>query len=245
MIRTFGSECLNVKENAHDNLFEGNACSDNAESVDFDGSNVELRGHDNVVRGNVISDSAGYGVKIQSDEEQYDLGGNTVENNRITGTAAEPLKIKTFLAAGPDLRERGRRRRRGGRDRGLHRRPHRSLPDRRHGSRPQLTRGAEPLGAVRPQPADFVRDLVEHQAGTDAEQPHVLGDRGALLGGPQLLAHAGRAQVEPEQPGREGDQPGAGHRGRHHRDEQGGAERDLPAGQQLEERPGLDRARNG
>ncbi len=101
VIRTFGSECLNVKENAHDNLFEGNECSDNAESADFDGSNVELRGHNNAVRGNVISDSAGYGVKIQSDEEEYDLGGNTVQNNRITGTAAEPLKIKTVSAPGP------------------------------------------------------------------------------------------------------------------------------------------------
>jgi hypothetical protein len=101
LIRTFGSECFNVKENAHNNLFEGNVCSDNAESVDFDGSNVELRGHDNVVRGNVISDSAGYGVKIQSDDEQYDLGGNTVENNRITGTEAEPLKIKISSQPGP------------------------------------------------------------------------------------------------------------------------------------------------
>ena len=139
VIRTFGSECFNVKENAHNNLFEGNMCSDNAESDDFDGSNVELRGHDNVVRGNVISDSAGYGVKIQSDEEQYDLGGNTVENNRITGTEAEPLKIKISSHAGPDLRQRGHRRGRGHRDRGLHRRPDRPLPDRRHGPRAQLT----------------------------------------------------------------------------------------------------------
>ena len=45
MIRTFGSECFNVKENAHDNVFEDNTCSDNAESVEFSGSNIELRGH--------------------------------------------------------------------------------------------------------------------------------------------------------------------------------------------------------
>ena len=101
VIRTFGSECFNVKENAHGNRFEGNTCSDNAESTDFDGSNVELRGYQNVVRGNLISDSAGYGVKIQSDDEEYDRGGNSIENNRISGTRAEPLKIKVSAPLGP------------------------------------------------------------------------------------------------------------------------------------------------
>jgi Right handed beta helix region len=101
IIRTFGSECLNVKENAHDNVFEGNTCSDNAEAIDFEGSNVELRGHGNIVRGNVISDSAGYSVKIQSDEDQYDKGGNAVQNNRIQASAAEPLKIKSSATQGP------------------------------------------------------------------------------------------------------------------------------------------------
>ena len=35
VIRTFGSECLNVKENAHGNVFEDNVCSDNAEPAEF------------------------------------------------------------------------------------------------------------------------------------------------------------------------------------------------------------------
>ena len=34
-------------------------CSGNAESVEFEGSNVELRGYGNIVRNNQISDSAG------------------------------------------------------------------------------------------------------------------------------------------------------------------------------------------
>ena len=59
MIRTFGSECFNVKENAHDNVFEDNTCSDNTETVEFGGSNIELRGYNNVIRNNTISDSAG------------------------------------------------------------------------------------------------------------------------------------------------------------------------------------------
>ena len=53
------------------------------------------------MRGNVISGSAGFGVKIQSDDEQYDLGGNAVENNRISDTAVEPLKIKVAAPLGP------------------------------------------------------------------------------------------------------------------------------------------------
>ena len=47
IIRPFGAECFNIKENAHDNVFEDNVCSGNAESVEFGGSNVELRGYGN------------------------------------------------------------------------------------------------------------------------------------------------------------------------------------------------------
>ena len=99
-IRTFGSECFNVKEMAHDNVFEDNVCSSNAESVEFEGSNVELRGYANVVRNNEISDSAGYNVKIQNDGEEYDQGGNAVENNRLSGAAAEVFKIKSEARQG-------------------------------------------------------------------------------------------------------------------------------------------------
>jgi hypothetical protein len=88
VIRTFGSECFNVKENAHDNLFEDNSCSDNTESVEFSGSNIELRG----------SNSAGFGLKIAS-EDQYDKGGNIFENNRLLG-AVIALEIDTDLPQG-------------------------------------------------------------------------------------------------------------------------------------------------
>ncbi len=98
IIRTFGSECFNVKENAHDNLFEGNSCSDNTESVEFSGSNIELRGYNNVIRNNEISNSAGFGLKIAS-EDQYDKGGNSFENNRLLG-AAIALELDTDLPQG-------------------------------------------------------------------------------------------------------------------------------------------------
>jgi hypothetical protein len=101
VIRTFGAECLDVKENAHHNVFENNECSANTEPREFKGSNVELRGHDNVVRGNVIADSAGWNVKIQSDdEEDYDNGGNSLENNTLSGSAAEPVHIGTDAPQG-------------------------------------------------------------------------------------------------------------------------------------------------
>ena len=98
VIRTFGSECFNVKENAHGNVFEDNTCSDNTEPVEFSGSNIELRGHDNVVRNNSISDSAGFSVKIAS-EDRYDRGGNVVENNRIAG-AVIALELDSDLPQG-------------------------------------------------------------------------------------------------------------------------------------------------
>jgi hypothetical protein len=98
IIRTFGSECFNVKENAHDNVFEGNRCSANTEPADFDGSNVELRGHQNVVRNNTIADSAGYSVKIASDDD-YDAGGNVVENNQLTNSVVA-LKLETESTQG-------------------------------------------------------------------------------------------------------------------------------------------------
>ena len=100
VIRTFGSECFNVKENAHGNVLEGNVCSANAESTEFQGSNVELRGYDNVVRDNEISDSAGFNLKIQTDGEEYDRGGNVIENNRLSNSAAEAFKIKSEAQQG-------------------------------------------------------------------------------------------------------------------------------------------------
>ena len=100
VIRTFGSECMDVKENAHDNVFEDNVCSGNTESIDDNGSNVELRGYANVVRSNQISDSAGVNVKIKADEPRYDNGANVVQNNRLSG-APVALQLESAAAQGP------------------------------------------------------------------------------------------------------------------------------------------------
>jgi hypothetical protein len=100
VIRTFGTECLDVKENAHDNLFEDNTCSDNTEPTKDGGSLVELRGYNNVVRNNRLSNSLGYGVKIRSDKSQYDKGGNVVTGNRISNTAGKSIFIKSDAQQG-------------------------------------------------------------------------------------------------------------------------------------------------
>jgi hypothetical protein len=100
VIRTFGSECFNIKENAHDNVFEDNVCAANTEPARFEGSNVELRGYRNIVRNNQISDSAGYAIKIQSDAKKYDKGGNVVENNRLSGAAAAAFTIRSNARQG-------------------------------------------------------------------------------------------------------------------------------------------------
>ena len=99
IIRTFGSECFDVKENAHDNVFEDSVCAGNTEPADHEGSNVELRGYANIVRNNQISDSAGVTMKITADGEA-DNGGNVVENNRMSGAPAA-LALDSTAAQGP------------------------------------------------------------------------------------------------------------------------------------------------
>jgi hypothetical protein len=99
IIRTFGSECFNVKENAHDNVFENNQCFGNAETAEFDGSNVELRGHNNVVRNNTISGSEAVAIKVKSDSG-YDKGGNVVEGNQISDVATEAFQVESNAQQG-------------------------------------------------------------------------------------------------------------------------------------------------
>ena len=48
-INTFGSECFEVKENAHHNRIENSDCGFNDEPKSFQGSNIELRGDHNTV----------------------------------------------------------------------------------------------------------------------------------------------------------------------------------------------------
>ncbi len=83
-IHTYGSECFNVKENAHHNTFARNDCRYNDEPLEFHGSLIELRGHANVIDGNTLSGSRSYALKLKSDSGAYDKGGNSATHNAFS-----------------------------------------------------------------------------------------------------------------------------------------------------------------
>jgi hypothetical protein len=82
-IRTFGSECFDVKENSHNNTLSHTQCADNNESMQYGGSNVELRGYANTIEYDSIFNSSGYGIKISSDSAPEDLGHNNIISNHF------------------------------------------------------------------------------------------------------------------------------------------------------------------
>jgi Protein of unknown function (DUF1565) len=97
-ISTFGSECFDVKENAHSNSFIDNTCADNDEPLSDFGSNLELRGYDNTVIGNTITDSLGYGLKMETDSGSFRQGGNVVENNTFARDTGSQIENKQTTA---------------------------------------------------------------------------------------------------------------------------------------------------
>lgn len=101
VIRTYGSECVDVKEQASFTAIVANLCAGNDEPARFWGSLIELRGHDNSVESNTLTDSRGYGVKVSSDDPSlYSIGGNVVRGNRFAQLAAAPLRTSVSLAPG-------------------------------------------------------------------------------------------------------------------------------------------------
>ncbi|MDT7579374.1 MAG: hypothetical protein QOK35_638, partial [Pseudonocardiales bacterium] len=99
-INTFGSECFEVKENAHDNRLENTDCGWNDEPSSFQGSNVELRGDHNTVLGNRLSNSRSWNLKLASDSAVYDRGGNAVRGNTFSGAATSAI-INRQTGSGP------------------------------------------------------------------------------------------------------------------------------------------------
>jgi hypothetical protein len=100
-IATFGSECFQVKENAHDNRMLRVTCRANEEPLRFGGSNVELRGDHNTVEDSVLSGSLGVNLKIASDEPKYDKGGNALIRNRFLDAAGPHILFKSQHPPGP------------------------------------------------------------------------------------------------------------------------------------------------
>ena len=109
IIRTFGSECFNVKENAHDNVFEDNVCIGNAESARVRRQQhraARLRQRRPQQRRSPTAPATASRSRPTSDE--YDKGGNVVENNRLSGCGGRDLQDQVGRGAGPLLRQRHR-----------------------------------------------------------------------------------------------------------------------------------------
>lgn len=100
-IFTYGSECVDIKENAFDNAVISVTCGYNQEPLSSSGSNLEIRGYGNIVRDNRIDYSRGYGVKIASDAPEYKNGGNTVENNIFMHQAGPAIVKLDHAKQGP------------------------------------------------------------------------------------------------------------------------------------------------
>ena len=80
---------------ANDLLVENNTAS---RSKTQHGIYVSNSGDRPIIRNNTISDSAGFGLKIAS-EDKFDKGGNVFENNRMAG-AVIALELDTDLPQG-------------------------------------------------------------------------------------------------------------------------------------------------
>ena len=99
-INTYGSECFEVKENAHHNRMESSNCGCNDEPSTFQGSNVELRGDHNTVLGSTLSNSRSWNMKLASDSSTYDKGGNTAQGTSFSGAATYGI-INRQTGSGP------------------------------------------------------------------------------------------------------------------------------------------------
>jgi hypothetical protein len=99
-VNTFGSECFEVKENAHHNRMENVDCGFNDEPLAQQGSNVELRGDHNTVVGSRLSNSRSWNMKLASDSATYDKGGNTAQGTTFSGAATYPI-INRQTGSGP------------------------------------------------------------------------------------------------------------------------------------------------
>ena len=99
-INTYGSECFEVKENAHHNRMESSKCGWNDEPSTFQGSNVEFRGDHNTVLGSTLSNSRSWNMKLASDSSAYDKGGNTAQGTSFSGAATYGI-INRQTGSGP------------------------------------------------------------------------------------------------------------------------------------------------
>jgi hypothetical protein len=93
VIETFGSECVNIKENASRNIIDSNQCRYGLGPDSADESIVEVRGKENQITNNVIEHSYGYGVKLWSDQSSYG-GKNIIARNHFGDINSYTITVK-------------------------------------------------------------------------------------------------------------------------------------------------------
>ena len=91
-MRSYGNECVDVKEGSSHNLIESNICE---MQMDEDSGCFGLRGSDNTVRWNEIAECKGAGVR---------MGGNLGygRRNHIYGNIIKDAKRGAFSVMSPD-----------------------------------------------------------------------------------------------------------------------------------------------
>lgn len=95
-ITTFGSECVDVKENAHHVLVDDVRCSGNLEpAADAGGSGIEVRGWASTVRDTRVEAGPGFGVKIAADSSRYRSGGNSVVGTTLLNDGEAPIQVRS------------------------------------------------------------------------------------------------------------------------------------------------------
>ncbi len=88
-IETYGNECVDIKESAHDNLVENNSCS---HQMDSESGGLDARGSNNTFRGNKVFNNKGAGVRLGGDEDDDGIN-NNVYDNEIFDNEGTALKI--------------------------------------------------------------------------------------------------------------------------------------------------------
>lgn len=89
VIRTNGSECVDMKEGADGNLIEYNVCTG---VVYAEGGGISTRSNDNIIQFNRVADNASAGVRMGGDDSLHGIR-NTVIGNDLYYNLNSGLKI--------------------------------------------------------------------------------------------------------------------------------------------------------
>ncbi len=93
VIQTFASECVNIKENATDNVVDSNQCLYGLGTEAANESILEVRGKNNQITNNTIRHSWGYGIKLWSDTVSSG-GANIVAGNHLSDIQSDVITVK-------------------------------------------------------------------------------------------------------------------------------------------------------